>query len=101
MDELKNYVAANGMYIIPISWSVYSTVTVMGAKNLYEAVKLTKEKADDLPLCTENEYVEGSYKVDVDTEEDAFNAQDFAAIGDVIIVDDGTIIGFDKRRKGI
>jgi hypothetical protein len=92
MDELKNYVAEDGEYIIPVSWSVYSTITVKGVKNLDEAVKLAKEKANELPLSTETEYIDDSYKVNVDTEEDAIVAQYYAPIGNVVITEDGTII---------
>ena len=43
-DTLKNYKSENGRYLIPVSWSMYSTI-IVEADNLEEAVKIAKEKA--------------------------------------------------------
>ena len=37
-DKLKNYISEDGTYIIPVEWSVYSTIRVAGVANLQEAL---------------------------------------------------------------
>ena len=95
-DTLKNYKSEDGRYLIPVSWSMRSTITVE-ADNLEEAVKIAREKVDDLPLCQpdDSEYVDGSYNIDIDNDEDAINAQDYSTIdtiGNVEITKNGEII---------
>lgn len=85
-QSLDDYVSENGEYIIPVSWEVYSTITVK-AKNLGEAVRIAKEKMYEIPLCKEAEYVEGSYKINIESDEDAIIAQEYQPIGDVYISD--------------
>ena len=91
MSLTNDYVSEDGEYIIPVSWSVYSTITVR-AKNLREAVKMARDKINEIPLCSEPEYIDDSYKIDLYTDDDAINAQDFASIGDVTILEDGKIV---------
>ena len=68
-------------FIIPVSWEVYSTITV-SANSLEEAIEFAKEHADDIPLCTDNEYVDGTYLID---EIRALNGEDLREIGEVYI----------------
>lgn len=92
-EELSLYDIKNdsGKYRIPVSWTVYSTITVE-ADNLGEAVDIAREKINELPLCTKGTtYVEDSYSIDVDDDEDALNAQDYTTNGDVIIRKNGKI----------
>ena len=81
---MRDYVSDNGEYIIPVSWEVYSTIKVKGAKSLEEAVEYAKEHIDDIPLG-EGEYIDGSYKIDIETDDEAINAQEYADIGGVSI----------------
>lgn len=83
--KMRDYVSDNGEYIIPVSWEVYSTIKVKGAKNLEEAVEYAEEHIDDIPLG-EGEYIDGSYKIDIETDDLAIDAQEYADIGGVFIV---------------
>lgn len=47
------------IYKIPVSWTVMATMEVE-AESLEDAI----EKADDLPLPTDTDYLEGSFQVD-------------------------------------
>lgn len=48
-------------YIIPVEWSVYSTITV-AASSAEEALKLAMNKLDEIPCDDANsEYIDGSY----------------------------------------
>lgn len=86
--DIKN---ESGRYIIPVSWAVYSTITVE-ADSLGDAVDIAKEKMDDIPLCTDGvEYVDGSYSIDIETDEDAENAQSYMTLGNVTIHKNGEI----------
>ncbi len=80
-DVLKNYVSEDGTYLIPVSWSVYSTIRVK-ADNLEMAVKLAKAHMDEIPLCSDSEYIDGSYKIDVEDNDDALNAQHYHDMSD-------------------
>ena len=99
-DTLKSYKSKSGRYLIPVSWSMYSTI-IVEADNLEEAVKIAKEKADDLPLCRPDcsEYVDGSYNIDIDDDEDAINAQDYKTIGNVEITKNGEIVSFNRVQS--
>ena len=88
--ELDNYKNENGEFLIPVEWSVYSTIKVK-ADNLGEAVRIAQEKLDDIPLCRENEYIDGSYKLNGESDEDFINAQQYRTVGDVTIEKDGSI----------
>lgn len=89
-ETLKNYVSDDGTYLIPVQWSVYSTVRVHAA-NLAEAVNIARSKLDELPLSTENEYIDGSYYISGEIDEDFINAQHYKPVGNVTIESDGTI----------
>lgn len=73
-EELKDF-------IIPVTWEVYSNVVVRGAKDLAEARKLVEDNLDDIPLAAEPEYIDGSYRIDADTDEDLEDAQGNTALG--------------------
>ena len=81
---LKNYVSESGLYLIPIEWAVYSTITVR-ANNLAEAIAKAKAQFDDIPCQTENEYVDGSMRICIDETEDAITAQEYQTIGDTVL----------------
>lgn len=51
------------MYYIPVTWEVWDKVEVE-ANSLEEAVKYVKDNIDDIPLGTEPEYIDGSYKIE-------------------------------------
>ena len=89
-ETLKNYVSDDGTYLIPVQWSVYSTVRIHAA-NLAEAVSIARNKLDELPLSTENEYIDDSYHISGETDEDFINAQCYSTVGSVTIESDGTI----------
>lgn len=71
-------------FIIPVSWEVYSTVTVEAA-SLEDAKRKFDEQIDDIPLCVETEYVEGSYRCTAETLDELEMAQEFRKIGSVEI----------------
>ena len=57
-------------YEIPCAWEVYGTVEVP-ADSLEEAIK--KVEADDFPLPSNFNYVDGSFEVDRDVVEEMNN----------------------------
>lgn len=79
-NTMENYISEDGEYIVPVSWQVYSTVRVTGAKNLAEAVAYVKEH--NVPLGI-GEYIDASYQVNVETDEEGIMAQNYVHIGDV------------------
>lgn len=81
MNDLKNYISPNGEYVVPVSWEVSSTVIVTGVANLEEAIAAVREHSDDIPLATAPEYIDDSYKIDGDTDEDFTNAQSYTTRG--------------------
>lgn len=80
--KAKDYVSEDGTYIIPVSWEVYSTIRVYGAKNLEEAVEYAKEHSDEIPLG-DAEYIDGSYKIEIENDDEAIHAQDYVEFGEV------------------
>lgn len=72
-------------FVVPVSWEVYSTVEVV-APTYEEAVKIAKEKIDDIPLG-DAEYVDASYKIEDDYDRDP----QFKHFGGVSIDKDGHI----------
>jgi len=53
---------AKKSFLIPVSWEVQDFVRVQ-ADSLEEAVEYLTEHSDEVPLGTEPEYVDGSYKI--------------------------------------
>lgn len=49
-----------GTYEIPVTWEVYATVKIE-ATSLEEAVAIFEETKDDIPLPTDNDYIDGSF----------------------------------------
>ena len=79
-------------YHIPVQWSVYSTIRVE-ADNLQEALDKAREKIDDIPITpTECEYIDDSYIIAVESDEDAINAQNYYTVSDILITKDGEVI---------
>lgn len=78
------------LFIIPVSWSVYSTIRVE-ADTLEEAIATARAKLDEIPITPECEYIDDSYHINGDTFEDFENAQDYRDISSLIIHKDGTI----------
>ncbi|MCR5690750.1 MAG: hypothetical protein K6G62_00825 [Eubacterium sp.] len=74
-------------FIIPVEWSVYSTVKVTGVSSVEEAIALVEKHLDDLPLCKDPEYIDGTYHIDKEGAEVGYGH-----IGDVSVDKDGTII---------
>lgn len=50
-------------YSIPVNWSVWDKVDVE-AESLEEAIQYVRDNADTIPLGTEPEYIDGTYKID-------------------------------------
>ena len=69
-DEMRKQaraiVSEDGTYTIPVEWSVYSTITVEGAKNYEEAIDIALEKLEDIPCSVESECIEESYNIALD-----------------------------------
>ena len=83
---ISEYVSDTGEYIIPVSWEVYSKIIVK-ANNLEEALKKAEEQIDEIPLPSSyyQDYVDGSFKIDVPDEHYAILAQSFIDKTDVVI----------------
>lgn len=86
MSGVKQKTDEANEYVIPVSWSVFSTVVVKGAKTLLEAVELVEKHSDDIPLPHETQYINASFSVDVETDEDAKYAQDCGIRGTMLDV---------------
>jgi hypothetical protein len=84
LDELENYVSPDGHYRIPIVYAMYSTIDVTGVKNLREAVELSEKHKDEIPLG-QGEYIDGSYEINIENDDEAIFAQDYARISDIVI----------------
>lgn len=71
-------------FVVPVTWEVYSTISVE-AESLEEALAYVKQNSDDIPLCTETEYVDGSYRIeeDIACEEGSQNSP--YTIGSVVV----------------
>lgn len=90
-DKLENYVSEDGTYLIPVEWSVYSTIKVE-ADNLKDAIKKANAAIDDLPISCDCEYMDGSYKINADDEDEILLAQDcYRHVSNVRIRKDGSI----------
>lgn len=77
MNKKKNW-------IIPVEWSVYSTVQVE-ADTLEEAIAKFNEHIDDIPLPADCEYIDGSFMCSDHSIEYLKMAQEFRIVGDVYI----------------
>ena len=84
----EEYVSDTGEYILPVEWTDYSTVKVK-AKNLQEAIDKFNAVISDIPLDTQPEYVDGSYRLNDDN--DLRDCQDFPHISSIEIDEDGSI----------
>ena len=80
----EEFINEDKEYIIPVSWEVYSTIKVKGAKNLQDAIEYAKTHIDDIPLGY-GEYIDDSYKIEIHNDDEAIAAQDYADIGGVEI----------------
>ena len=50
-------------FSIPVTWEVWDKIEVE-AETIEDAIKYVKENIDIIPLGTEPEYIDGSYKID-------------------------------------
>lgn len=50
-------------FSIPVTWEVWEKIEVE-AETIEDAIKYVKENIDIIPLGTEPEYIDGSYKID-------------------------------------
>lgn len=57
---------------------MYGTVQVSGVNNLRAAVDVAYERLDDLPLPTDGEYVEASFEINAEDDDDFLIAQGYA-----------------------
>jgi len=65
--EIK--MAENKTFVVPVEWTVSSSVVVEGANSLEEAIQIVKDNMHNIPLAQKPDYVEDSYCV-VDDDED-------------------------------
>lgn len=63
--DYENYVSEGGTYLLPVVWEVYSTIRVK-ADNLADALRKARENIDVIPLSSESEYIDGSYRIQDD-----------------------------------
>ena len=54
---------------IPVEWSVYAIVDIE-AETIEDAIKKFHETEDDIPLPTDSEYIDGSFKISCDEDEE-------------------------------
>ena len=80
--EYKDYISEDGTYLIPVSWEVYSTIRIK-ANNLQDALEKAEAHIDDIPLGTDTEYIDGSYKLDLDN--NLITAQNFYDMSDDVL----------------
>lgn len=87
--NLSEVVSENGRYIIPVSWTVISNV-IVEADNLQDALDVCQERINDLPLG-DGEYLEESYRIDAESDDEILEAQSTAGFGGVTIHKNGDI----------
>ncbi len=92
IKELESIKSNNNSYTIPVEWSVYSTVNVH-ANNLAEAIAIAQDQIDSIPISNNNEYVDGSYKINIEDKDDAIVAQEYTKMSDIFIDKDRKIHG--------
>ena len=51
-------------FSVPVTWQVWDMIEVEGAETIEEAIQYVKDNIDEIPLGTEPEYIDGSYKID-------------------------------------
>lgn len=88
--SLKSYVSEDGTYLIPVAWSVYSTVKVE-ADNLQDAVNKANKLLPFLPTSSDAAYIDDSYHICADCDEDYIDAQSYKHISDITIDKNGNI----------
>lgn len=74
-------------FIIPVSWSVSSTIRIE-AENEEDAIRIAHERAADIPLSVNNEYIDDSYIIH---DNQITSAQDTKNVGNILIRSDGSI----------
>ena len=50
-------------FSIPVTWEVWDKIEVE-AENIEEAIQYVKDNLDTIPLGSEPEYIDGSYKIE-------------------------------------
>ena len=50
-------------FSIPVTWSVWDKIEVK-AETIEDAIRYVKEHIDEIPLGTEPEYIDGTYRID-------------------------------------
>lgn len=78
----EEFINENEEYIIPVSWKVYSTIKITGAKNLQDAIEYAKNHIDEIPLGS-GDYINGSYKIEIHNDDEAIAAQNYAEISSI------------------
>lgn len=77
-------------YLIPVEWSVCSNIFVE-ADSLEEALKIAQEHLDDIPCTSDNEYIDGSYKIQSEDIEVLAEMQAYQPISDLTLDRNGKI----------
>lgn len=75
-------------FIVPVTWEVYSTIKVE-AESPEEAFEIARDRLDEIPLCSNPEYIDASYCLSNIEPQDA---QEFKHVGDVTIRKNGDIV---------
>lgn len=81
-------------FIIPVEWTVYSTVVVEGVNSLQEAKKLVEENMADIPLSRNPEYVDDSYHIAAEDDNELEIAQNYHTRGVLMSKDDSGLIDY-------
>lgn len=81
-------------FTIPVEWTVRSTVVVEGVESLQEAKKLVEDNMWDIPLASNPEYVEDSYCIAAEDDDELEIAQDYHTCGVLMSKDDNGLIDY-------
>lgn len=75
IKTLEETTIETSIYQIPVSWTMFGVVHVE-AKNLKEAIDKAEEKIDAIPLPGISNYLDDSFKIDIESAEDAIAEQE-------------------------
>lgn len=81
-------------FIIPVEWTVYSTVVVEGVDSLQEAKNLVEDNMCDIPLSRNPDYVDDSYRIAAEDDDELEIAQDYHTCGVLMSKDDNGLIDY-------
>ncbi|MBR2530169.1 MAG: hypothetical protein IKE35_03990 [Lachnospiraceae bacterium] len=74
-EDLKDIVSVDGSYVIPVEWTVRSTLKVNNARSLQDALDMISQVAEDIPTGNDKfSFVEGSYRASTELLKDTSSA---------------------------